>query len=48
MPEVDEMLHRGLTEGLQEFKLRSKKADARLENANWKLGRADLRLESKN
>ena len=48
LPEVDEMLHRGLTEGLQELKLRSKKADARPENANWKLGRADLRLESKN
>ena len=44
MPEVDEMLHKGLTEVLQELKLRSKKA----ENANWKLGRADLRLESKN
>ena len=48
LPEVDEMLHRGLTEGLLELKLRSKKADARPENANWKLGRADLRLESKN
>ena len=36
---------RGLTEGLQEPKLRSKKADVRPENANWKLERADLRLE---
>ena len=36
---------RGLTEGLQEPKLRSKKADVRPENANWKLGRADLRLK---
>ena len=45
MPEVDEMLHRGLTEGLQELKLRSKKADIRPENADWKLERADLRLE---
>ena len=39
--------NRELTEGLQEpkAKLRSKKTDARPENANWKLGRADLRLE---
>ena len=37
--------YRGLTEGLQEPKLRSKKADVRPENANWKLERADLRLE---
>ena len=37
--------YRGLTEGLQEPKLRSKKADIRPENANWKLERADLRLE---
>ena len=37
--------YRGLTEGLQEPKLRSKKADVRPENANWKLKRADLRLE---
>ena len=37
--------YRGLTEGLQELKLRSKKADARPENANWKLGKADLRLK---
>ena len=36
---------RGLTEGLQEPKLRSKKADVRLENANLKLERADSRLE---
>ena len=36
---------RGLTEGLQEPKLRSKKADVRPENANRKLERADLRLE---
>ena len=48
LPEVDEMLHRGLTEGLRKLKLRSKKADVRPENANWKLERADLRLESKN
>ena len=41
---LDEMLHRGLTEGLQELKLRSKKADIRPENANWKFERADLRL----
>ena len=39
------MLHRGLTEGLPELKLRSKKADVRLENANLKLERANLRLE---
>ena len=39
------MLHRGLTEGLQELKLRSKKADVRPENANLKLERAYLRLE---
>ena len=32
-----EMLHRGLTEGLQELKLRSKKADVRPENVNQKL-----------
>ena len=37
--------YRGLTEGLQEPKLRSKKADVRPENANRKLERADLRLE---
>ena len=37
--------YRGLTEGLQEPKLRSKKADVRPQNANWKLGRADLRLK---
>ena len=37
--------YRGLTEGVQEPKLRSKKADLRPENANWKLERADLRLE---
>ena len=36
---------RGLTEGLQEPRLRSKKADVRPENANWKLGRADKKLE---
>ena len=35
----------GLTEGIQEPKLRSKKADIRPENADWKLERADLRLE---
>ena len=45
LPYLDEMLHRGLTEGLQELKLRSTKADVRLENANWKLERADLKLE---
>ena len=48
LPEVDEMLHRGLTEGLQELILRSKKADVRPENADWMLERAELRLESKN
>ena len=37
--------YRGLAEGLQEPKLRSKKVDVRPENANWKLKRADLRLE---
>ena len=37
---------RGLTDCLQEPKLRSKKADVRPENANLKLKRADLRLES--
>ena len=42
---LDEMLHRGLTEGLQDLKLRSKKADVRPDSANWKLERADLRLE---
>ena len=36
---------RGLTEGLQEPKMRSKKADVRPENANRKLERAELRLE---
>ena len=36
--------YRGLTKGLQEPKLRSKKADIRPENANWKFERADLRL----
>ena len=35
--------YRGLTEGLQEPKLRSKKADVRPENANWKLERTNLR-----
>ena len=35
----------GLTEGLQEPKLRSKKDDVRPENANWKLERAAWRLE---
>ena len=38
--------YRELTEGLQEPKLRSKKADVRPENVNLKLERADLRLES--
>ena len=37
--------YRGLTEGIQESKLRSKKADIRSENAYWKLERAGLRLE---
>ena len=37
--------YRGLTEGIQEPKLRFKKADIRPENANWKLERADLKLE---
>ena len=37
--------YRGLTEGIQEPKLRFKKADLRLENADWKLERADLKLE---
>ena len=37
--------YRGLTEGIQEPKLSSKKADIRSENADWKLERADLRLE---
>ena len=35
--------YRGLTEGLQEPKLKSKKADLRPENASLKLERADLR-----
>ena len=35
----------GLTDSLQEPKLRSKKSDVRPENVNWKLERADLRLE---
>ena len=47
LPGVDEMLHRGLTEGLK-LKLRSKKADVRPENANWKLERTNLRPESRN
>ena len=37
--------YRGLTEGIQEPKLRSKKTDVRPENANRMLERADLRLE---
>ena len=37
--------YRGLTEGLQEPKLRPKKADIRPQNANQKLYRADLRLK---
>ena len=37
--------YRGLTEGLQEPKLRSKRADVRPYNANWKLERAELRPE---
>ena len=35
----------GLTEGFQEPKLRSRKADVRPQNANQKLERADLMLE---
>ena len=38
--------YRGLAEGLQEPKLRSKKVDVSPENANWKLERADLRLKA--
>ena len=37
--------YRGLTEGIQEPKLRSKKADIRPENANWKLEGAYLRVQ---
>ena len=37
--------YRGLTEGLQEPKLRSKKADVRPQNAYQRLERADLMLE---
>ena len=37
--------YRGLTEGLQGPKLRSKTADVRPQNANWKLERADFRSE---
>ena len=37
--------YRGPTEGIQEPKLRSKKADVRPDNANLKFERADLRLE---
>ena len=37
--------YRGLTVGLQEPKLRSKKADVRPDSANLKLERADLSLE---
>ena len=36
---------RGLTEGIPEPKLRSKKAQIGPENANWKLERKELRLE---
>ena len=36
---------RGLTEGLQEPKLRSKRADVRSYNANQKLERANMKLE---
>ena len=35
--------YRGLTEGILEPELRSKKADIRPENAGWKLERADLK-----
>ena len=37
--------YRGLTAGIQEPKLRYKKADTRPQNADWKLERANLRLE---
>ena len=37
--------YRGLTEGLQEPKLRSKRADVRPYNANRKLERANMKLE---
>ena len=37
--------YRGLTKGLQEPKLRSKRADVRPYNANWKLEKANLKLE---
>ena len=37
--------YRGLTEGLQEPKLMSKRADVRRYNANQKLERANLKLE---
>ena len=37
--------YRELTEGIQDPKLRFKKADSRPENADWKLERADLKLE---
>ena len=37
--------YRGLTEGFQEPKLRSERADVRPYNANQKLERANLKLE---
>ena len=37
--------YRGLTAGLQEPKLRFKRADVRPNNANWKLERANMKLE---
>ena len=37
--------YRGLTDSLQDPKLRSKKADVGPDNANLKLERADLRLK---
>ena len=40
--------YRGLTKGLQDPKLRSKKVDIRPKNANWKLERTDLRPERLN
>ena len=37
--------YRGLTEGIQESRLRSKKADIKPQNADGKLEKANLRLE---
>ena len=38
--------YRGLTDGIQEPKLRSEKADIRPKNVDWKLERADLKPDS--